>query len=173
MADLNLGTYSADSIDIIISVKGVTHKVSGFGENSVVSVERARESSRAYLGADNSAVRVFDPNKSGTITLTLNQSSSTNDLLTQIQRNDNENRDSSWLFAVLIKDNSGRSFYDAKQCYISQIPSSDFSTDITERVWVINAFNLEQHIGGNALIDPSVVQAIEAAGGTVEDRWKA
>lgn len=172
MADLNLGTYSPEDVAIVITVPNYPpHIVTGTAAGTFVKVTRAIESSKLYQGADKSGGRVFHSNNAGMIELTLSQLSSTSDYLSQIYKNDSEARDSTWLFDILIRDNTGRSFYDASQCFISQIPESDFGDDVSNRTWNLHSINLIQHIGGNAKIDPATVQAITAIGGDIDPKW--
>lgn len=173
MADLNLGSYSAESVSIIIGVAGQSHKVSGIADGTFVEITPAIDVSTMRMGADRSGYRVFNANRAASISLTLGMNSSTNDFLTQIHNNDAEARNSRWLFSMFIKDTTGRSWSFAAQCFIAKKPTQSFSTNGEDFVWEIQSLDVEQHNGGNALIDPSVVQAIEAIGGTVDDAWKA
>jgi len=172
MADLNLGTYSSEDVTIVITVPNYPPQiVTGYSDGTFVKITRAIESSKLYQGADKSGGRVFHSNNAGMVELTLSQISSTNDFLSQIYANDSASRDSTWLFDMLIKDNTGRSYYEATQCFIAQIPESDFGVDISNRTWNVHSINLTQHIGGNAKIDPATVQAITAIGGDIDPKW--
>lgn len=173
MADIELGTYSPEDVQTVISVRDVIHTVSGYVDGTFINVTRAVPSSILYQGADNSGGRTLRSNKAGTVALTLHQLSSTNDVLSWLHERDQEARDNTWLFSMLIKDNTGRSLYYARQCFISQLPESGFSTEVGERAWEIQSVNLQQLIGGNAVIDPATEQAILALGGTVDTRWSS
>lgn len=171
MADIELGTYSPEDVQVVISVRDVVHTVSGYVDGTFINLTRSVPSSVLYQGADNSGGRALRSNKSGTLALTLHQLSSTNDILSYIHERDQEARDSTWLFSVLVKDNTGRSMYYARQCFISNLPESGFATEVGERAWEIQSVNLHQFIGGNGRIDPATEQAIIALGGTVDPRW--
>lgn len=171
MADMNLGTFSPEDVIIVISHPDFTHIVSGYADGTFVNVERNLESSTLYQGADNSGGRILRSNKAGTITLTLHQFSSSNDVLSEIYRNDIEARDNSYLFNISIIDATGRSAFYARQCFISNLPSTGFGNDVETRDWMLQAVELDQYIGGNAVLPPDVVNTIQALGGTIAEKW--
>lgn len=171
MADLNLGTYSPEDIQVVISVADVVHTISGYADGTFLNVSREVPSSELYQGSDNSGGRTLRSNKAGTITLTLHQLSASHDVLSQLHKNDHEARDNTWLFSVLIKDNTGRSLYYGRQSFISQFPDSTFSNQVETRDWAFQCIDLEQTIGGNGKLDPATEQAIVALGGQVDPRW--
>ena len=173
MTDTNLGTYSPEEVHFIISLPAadIVHMVSGYMDGTFINVSREVPLSSLYVGADNSGARTLRTNRSATITLSLHQSSGSNDVLTQLYLNDQDAKDNTWLFNVLIKDSSGRSLYQGRQSFIGQLPDSGFSTEISQRDWVIQVRDLEQKIGGNAQYDPSDEAAITALGGTPDPRF--
>ena len=171
MADLNLGTFAPEDVVIVISHPQFTHIVSGYADGTFVNVERNMESSTLYQGADNSGGRILRSNKSGTITLTLHQFSATNDVLSEVYRNDIEARDNTWLLNITIIDGSGRSAFYARQAFIGNLPSTGFGNEIENRDWVLQAVELNQYIGGNAVLPPDVVATIESLGGTIAAKW--
>jgi hypothetical protein len=173
MTDQNLGTYSPDDILTVISVGEISHIVSGYAEGTLVSVARVTPSSTYVTGGDNTGLRVFRKNDSGMITLTLMQSTSSNDVLNKLWQLDKDTRDNSWLFNITVIDGTGRSVYHGSQSFIENLPESGFGVDGTEtRTWVIYSRNLEQNIGGNAKIADEVLATLEAMGSQISDRWK-
>lgn len=173
MADTNLGTYSPEEIQAVISVGDIIHTVSGYMDGTFINISREVPAATLYNGADNSGARTLRSNKNATITLSLHQSSATNDILTQLYNNDQDARDNTWLFSVLIKDNSGRSIYQANQCFIGELPDSSFSTEIDTRDWTIQARNLEQKLGGNAEFSPDAEATLSELGGDIDPRFSS
>jgi hypothetical protein len=172
MTDMNLGTYSSDDLIVVLTVQDITHSASGFAEGTMVSVEKSTPSSTLILNGDAGGGRVFRKTSDGMITLTLNQWSSTNDVLSWIHKRDGETRDNTWLFNLVIKDGTGRSAHFARQCFIENLPNSSFGTDLETREWVIRSADMEHFVGGNSKLPASVISTIESIGGTVEDRWR-
>lgn len=173
MTDTNLGTYSPEEVQVIISVPAgnVVHAISGYVDGSFVNISREQPLSTLYTGADNTGGRTLRTNRSASIQLSLHQSSSSNDVLTQLYLNDQDARDNTWLFDILIKDSSGRSIYQGRQCFIGVLPDSDFSTTIGERQWTLSVRDLEQKLGGNAQFDPSVEQTLIALGADIDPKF--
>lgn len=173
MASTSLSSYSPNDVSVIISKDGLSHVVTGFAEDSFISVEQVSPRWELYTGGDNTNTRIHKNNTAATIQLNLQQTSASNDILTLLHNNDVASRDSSGLFNVLIKDNSGRSFFHAEQAYISVVPSATFGTTMQMRDWQIHAVVVETYLGGNQKLDGQDQTAIESLGGTVDTRWQA
>lgn len=166
-----LASYSPEDVSIIVSVNGFSHSINGYADGTFVNITRLVLGSEPYSSSDNANARVVRANYNATITLSLAQTSESNDILSQLLRNDSITRDSTWLFSVLIKDNTGRSHYFSRQCYIGGHPDSNFSTTIDNRDWLIHCTKLEQNIGGNGQVTPTSLEELRAIGGDVEERW--
>lgn len=173
MTQQRVSTYAPNDITIVISQEssGISHIASGYSEDSIVQVERNAETFTMYTGADNYSTRVFNANNSAKITLSLQQTSATNDVLTQIYKNDVATRNSTGMFSIHIKDNSGRSDYFSDDAYIGVVPNSNFNNSMQTREWVIHAHNLETLIGGNGTISPEDQATLAALGDVVDVRW--
>lgn len=172
MADMNLGTYSPEDMVCAISVRDVTHAIGGWAEGTFVSVERVSPSSTMVRGATrNGHLRVLRNDDTATITFTLTQSSSDNDVLSGIWRADKQARDNTWLFNMTLVDATGRSYFHCSQCYIENMTTGSFGTESEARQWVIHAAQLDEYVGGNAKLPADVVQTLEKLGVTVADRW--
>lgn len=172
MTDTNLGTYSSEDLIVVLTVKDISHPFSGFAEGTMVSVEKTTPTSKLILNGDSGGGRVFRKTSDGMLTFTLNQWSSTNDVLTEIHRNDCETRDNTWLFNIAVVDGTGRSSYFARDCFIQNLPKAGFGIDIEHREWVVHSANMEHYVGGNAKLPSEVIATIEKLGGTVAPRWR-
>lgn len=169
-----LSTFAPNEVSVVISQNstGITHVVSGYGADTMVMVERNSDTFDLYVGADDTTTRIYKSNTAGKVTLHLQQTSSSNDILTLLYNNDRTARDSSTLFSVHIKDNSGRSYYFADQAFIGVVPHSQFGNSMQLREWVLHLPNMESYIGGNSVVSPSDAQTIAALGGTVAPQWQ-
>jgi len=173
MTTQRLATFSPADVTVVISQEssGIAFIVSGFSEDSIVQIERVAETYALYTGADNTSTRVYNANNSARITLSLQQTSASNDLLTQVWANDKATRNSSGLFSIHVKDNSGRSNYFSDDAYIGVVPNSNFSNSMQTRDWVIHAHNLDSVIGGNAILSPEDASTLATLGLVVDTRW--
>lgn len=171
MAVSKLATFAPNRVQIVISQEstGLNYVLSGFSEDSIVSIERASQSFSLYVGADNTTTRVFNANNAANITLTLAQTSESNDVLSGLYNSDVNNL--SGLFSIMVKDTSGRSYYFAEEAYIGTIPTSGFANSMQTREWVISAADMEHVVGGNAKFSPAGSEAMNALGVTVDERW--
>lgn len=172
MADINLGNYSPDDLHLVISLDDEVHIVGGYSEGTMVSVTRTTPLSTYVNGGDDSGMRVFRKNSAGSMTITLMQTSGTNDFMTMWAKKDIEMR--GYLGKVTFVDASGRSSFTGTDCFVESLPDAGFGTDGTDnRTWVIYCRKLDQHIGGNSKLPEDAVQTLESLGYTVQDYWKS
>jgi hypothetical protein len=168
-----LATFAPNDVTIILTQEstGISHILSGFSEDSIISIERNSDTFELYTGADDTNTRIYKANTSATLTVPLQQTSNSNDVLTQLYVNDKNTRDSSGLFSITVKDNSGRSNFFAEEAYIAVVPNSAFGNSMQLREWVIHAVRLETYIGGNSKLSADDQATLEALGVTVDSRW--
>lgn len=175
MANQRLATFAPNDVTVVItqSSTGIAHIVSGYSEDSIVNIERVAETFTLYTGADNTSTRIYNANKSATITLSLQQTSASNDILSALYSNDSASRNSSGLFSLQISDVSGRSRYFSDDAYVGVVPNSAFANSMQTRDWVIHAHNLDTYIGGNSILSPEDQETLSALGFTVDQKWIA
>lgn len=174
MATNRLSTFAPNRVTVVISQAstGISHVVSGFSTDSIVKIEASTEKFELYTGADNTSTRIYKGNEAGTISLSLQQTSPSNDIFSQLYLNDIASQDSSGLFTVTVKDNSGRSLYFASEAYIGKLPMSDFGNSMHHREWVVHCAHLHMYIGGNSVFSPEDMAALEALGGNIPTQWQ-
>lgn len=173
MATQRASTYAPNNVTIVITQdsSGIAHIISGYSEDSIVSIERSAETFTMYTGADNTMTRIYNANTSAKITLALTQTSASNDILSLLHENDVAALNSDSMFAIQIKDNSGRSNYFSDNAYIGVVPNSAFSNAMNHRDWVIHAADLHTFIGGNAKVVPADQATVQSLGGSLDARW--
>jgi hypothetical protein len=173
MASTFTSTFAPNDVTVVISQGAFSHVVSGFSEDSIVSIERNSDTFSLYTGADDTNTRIYQADTSAMITLPLQQTSNSNDILSQLYENDRASRDSTGLFNITVKDNSGRSTFFAEEAFIAVVPNSSFGNTMQLREWQIQAVRLQTFNGGNAKFSPEDQAAFEEIGGTVESQWQA
>lgn len=173
MATSRSSTYAPGRLVIVITQEstGIAHEVTGYSEDSIVQIERLAETFTMYTGADNTSTRIYNANKSATLTLSLQQTSASNDILSALYAADAESLDSTGMFSIHVKDTTGRSDYFSDEAYIGVVPNSNFNNSMQTREWVIHAHNLESVIGGNAKFSPEDQATLATLGATVDTRW--
>ena len=133
--------YSADNVSIIVDGTPIT----GFAEGAFVDVARAVESATLYMGADGKGAMVINPNKSGTVTIRLAQTSLSNAFLTALEAVKS-------VFPIIVKDTNGNSLHTGAKAFISSMPTSSYAQELNSREWVIMVESLIHIEGGNAAV---------------------
>lgn len=167
-------SYAPSEVVVIISQEssGFSHQIVGGAEGSFVKIARDSETWMHVTSVDNFATRVHSANDSGKVTLTLLQSSPSNDVLTALYNRDKQLKNSSGLFTITVKDGSGRSLDFAQEAYISTFPERSYDQALSNREWVISATNLQSYVGGNSLLNTNDVNALNTLDSDVDTVWK-
>ncbi len=175
MASTRTSTYSPIDVSVVIShpATGMIHTIAGYSDDSFINIARDSETYDHYTGIDNQATRIYKANTSAKITVTLAQSSASNDILTELYRYDKASRNSKGLFSVLVKDGSGRAYAFAQEGYIGKVPDSGYGAGMSTREWVLHVTQLDDYIAGNGLVSAQDKAAIEQMGGSIADEWLA
>ncbi len=137
-------TYSAKEVQVVVG--GVP--ISGYTDGTFVEISREEDTWSKVVGADGYVTRGKTNNFSGTLTITLKQSSPSNDVLSGFIIADELT--SSAIIPILIKDISGTSTYFSAQGWIQSWPNSTFDKAIGDRSWVIALAELTMLVGGNS-----------------------
>lgn len=136
---------SYDPRQVIILIGGIP--MSGLADGTFVSIERQEDAYTAVSGADGQVARVKSNNAIGTLTLTLMQTSNSNQVLSAFALADQRNN--SGTFPVLIKDNEGTTLIFSAEGWIQRMPTVEYSKDMSNREWIITLSELTYNIGGN------------------------
>jgi hypothetical protein len=139
---------SYDPKQILILIAGVP--ISGLADGTFVSIERQEDAFTAVSGADGQVARVKSNNAIGTLTLTIMQTSQSNQLLSGLALADQRNN--AGTFPVLIKDNEGTTLIFSAEGWVQRMPTVEYSKDISNREWIITLSELTYNIGGNTTL---------------------
>ncbi len=138
-----LSTY--DPAQVAVIVNGFT--MGGFADGTFVLVERDEDAWSLTVGTDGEATRSKSNNRSGTITITLLNSSDSNTVLDGFANSDEVSN--AGVVTVFIKDNSGTTLATAEQAWVQRKASTEFAREATEREWVLRTGELILSPGGN------------------------
>ena len=141
---MSVKTY--DAKNVIITIAGVP--MSGFSDGTFLEVVRNEPTWTTVVGADGLVTRSKTNNLTGTLTLTLKQSSPSNDVLSGLLAVDELTNQG--VFPVLIKDLSGNSIYFSANAWITQYPSSTFGKEVSDRQWVLSLDEADMFVGSNS-----------------------
>lgn len=167
------GTYRPKDLTVVLSNDklGFSHIVGGFSDDAMVNIERGADGFSLYVGGDNFTTRVQNANDSGIVTLTLQQSSPSNDFLQAVYTADFGSRTDDYICSVLIKDNSGRTMFFSDEVWIGMQANSNFSNSMQTREWALQCAHLQSYVGGNSRISSTDRDQLASLGVNLEDRW--
>jgi hypothetical protein len=162
-----LQTFSPDAVEVIISNDDINHIVTNFAEGTFVSFEPATERFTPTVGARGEEYRAHQPSKAFNITLTLSQTSHSNDVFSLLLNEDRETLDGT--FTMTVKDTSGATLYVDEYAYIQSEPTQSFAGggSIEGREWMVRMPFPKYTIGGNGSFSTEDESAINKLGGNV------
>lgn len=168
---MSLSTFAPNEVTIALIGPDWQHVISGFAEDSIVTIDRQGDTFELYVGADDTPTRIYKSNTALSITVHLQQTSESNDLLSAVYLRDKATRNG--LFSILVVDNSGRSRYFAEEAYIGVVPNAQYGNSMKTRDWVIHAPTSDVYLGGNSKLSEATANALTALGITVDAQWLA
>jgi structural protein KPP10_ORF10 len=140
---MSVQTY--DPKEIFVTIGGAA--MQGFADGTFVTLDRNEDAFSTVSGADGIVARVKSNNRAGTLTLSLQQTSLSNDILSGFALLDEISNTGT--FPILIKDNQGTSLIFSATGWVQKMPAVEYSKDISNREWVIGLADLTYFIGGN------------------------
>lgn len=134
-----------DPGQVLINFRG--QPILGFADGSFVRVERNEDAFLTKAGADGEIVRARNRNRSGRVTITLMQSSPSNDVLSQAAIAD-EKLAGTGMGPLQVKDNLGTTQVNAPNAWVVKQPAIEFAKEVGTREWVLECDQLVIHTGG-------------------------
>lgn len=128
-------TYNPKQIKIALG----THTVSGYADDSFVTIDPAGDGIQTKYGCDGEVNRAISTNQSQTIKIALLQNSPTNQYLEAMAGKDIE--DGTGYFSIIIKDLMGRETYTSDFCFVNKLASKGYGKGTTNREWELTGIN--------------------------------
>ena len=129
-----------------LSVVFGTSAMVGFAEDTMISVETEDQQYNDNTDIHGNVTRYKVNRNTARITLTLTESSVSNDVLSNYAELDRASDAGS--FPIMIKDPNGTTLFSSTSGYVLQKPSVDFGMEAKNREWQIKATNVSNFIGG-------------------------
>lgn len=119
---------------------------SGFAPGTMIRVSRDQDSFTKVAGSDGEVARVRNRNRSGSVTVTLLQTSQCNDRCSALLAADE-------LFGTGVRplrlvDASGTTVIAADRAWIRKPADPEFADSLSNREWTIDCADLESFVGG-------------------------
>jgi len=136
-------TYNVNRVAVIVG--GVP--MEGFADGSRVTVEFDEDQYTKVTGSDGLTTRSKSNNYAGIVTITLQQSSRSNDFLSGLWNADRVN--DAGVVPILIKDDSGRTLWTSEHAWVKKMPDQEFGKESSDREWALDTGKLVGIAGGN------------------------
>lgn len=133
MAGTRVTTYNSKKVTCALG----SHIVTGFADDSFISVEESSDGVSTVSGADGELARSVDPSELFTLKLSLQQQSRSNKWLTQKYYADKTNE--SGTFSVNIKDLLGKDNFVADVAWVTKLPTVTKGKTQNNLEWTIAA----------------------------------
>lgn len=137
-------SYAPKEVQVIV----FGNILSGFAKGTYINAEREVDAFTKEIGGDGEAARVQSANESGEVTLTLMQTSASNDILSALAVADELNRSS--IGPIIIKDSLGTTILFSGEGWIRKLPAVEFGDELTPREWIFDMAIMKFFVGGNS-----------------------
>ena len=142
-AETKVRTY--DPKKIIVTFGAII--IDGYAEGTFVLIAGNGDKFEKSRGADGSVDRVNKNNKDYRVTITIKQTSLTNDLLSAALVADQDAN--TGIKPLTIKDLNGTTLFFANQAWIAKDPDDEDSDSLSNREWMIDTGIASKVTGGN------------------------
>lgn len=124
-----------------VPIFGGVH-LTGYPEGTFISIQPSEDTYTEVVGADGLVSRAKTNNKTATATITLQQTSTSNDFLSAIHS-------AGTVLPFLLKDLNGTTAIFSAAGWIKRVATVEGARDITNREWTLFLTNCETFVGGN------------------------
>lgn len=124
-------TYNSREVIVTLG----THIVSGYAEDSFVTIEDAGEGITSVCGCDGEHSRSMDPNRAANVKIVLNQTSESNKYFNTLRKLDRDTGEG--IVPLMITDLRGGLLAHADEAYIKKRPSTVYGKATQNREWEI------------------------------------
>lgn len=137
MAEATINDYDPMKVSVLVNYVPVT----GFADGTFVSVNRNNPTWNTVSGASGEVVRSKSNDKTGTIEITLMQSSAFNSTMKGLMLADETSNAGKFTIQV-IDNNTGKEIIGATEGWINQPPQIEYGKEQSERQWTITVGKL-------------------------------
>lgn len=137
-----LKTFDPNQLSVVVG----TAPILGFAEDTMISIETEDPQYNDNTDIHGNVTRYKVNRNTAKVTITLTESSTSNDLLSNFAEADRIS--DAGVFPIMIKDPNGTSLFSSTAAYIDQIPNVEFGAEAKTREWSIKATNISNFVGG-------------------------
>jgi len=128
-----------DPKEVSIIIAG--HTVQGYADGTFASFAKNKDNYALTVGADGEGARVKSNDRSGRLTVTILQTSLSNDVLSGLATAGAQS-------PCLLKDNNGTTILATDTAWLVREPDFEFGNEATNREYIIESDSWDQLVGG-------------------------
>jgi len=121
----------------------------GFSEDTMCEFEFESESMSDVVGVDGEVSRSKNMDRRAKLTISLMQTSDSNDILSAIYNASRVGTNGGDIVACRVEDTNGRLVIAGPECWIMDTPKPSYGKTAKEYQWVIRIANCDAFFGGN------------------------
>ncbi|MBB2918333.1 phage structural protein [Cupriavidus alkaliphilus] len=140
-------THTYDPARVNVTVAAAT--LSGFAEDSFISIEEIGDGVTSTSGADGEVARAMSSDRRCKVTIKLQQTSAGNDVLSSLLQADRLSGGGG-IFPIAVTDLRGRTLFTSSEAWVVKLPPSEFGKEVGEREWEIQTGKSIYFVGGNS-----------------------
>lgn len=139
------GTYDPSRVTVTVGAA----VLSGFAEDTFISIEEIGDGVTSVSGADGEVARAMSSDRRCRVTITLQQTSAGNDILSALLQADRISGGDG-IFPITVADLRGRTVFNASEAWVTKLPNAEFGVTVGSREWVIETGKGNYFVGGNS-----------------------
>lgn len=136
-------TYAANKV--VLTVNG--NIIVGYADGDFCKISRDVDAYTKVVGADGFISRALSANQGGSIEITLQATSPSNDILSAQAALDQLTQQG--VGSAQVKDLSGRTVCGAQNVWVKKLPDVVLGKEVGQRVWLLDCDLLNMVVGGN------------------------
>ncbi len=138
---MSVKTYDPGDTSLVVTGTSLSAIISGFAPGTFIKVERDDEAFKKVTGPDGDTSRTKSGNKSGSVSVTLKQTSNSNAVFGAFAALDEAS--STGTFTCTLRDNLGNTVF-AAEAWVRKRPDMEYSDEETNREWVLDTGPMQQ-----------------------------
>ena len=155
-----MSTKDYDPNGVVISLgppigEGATLVIEGFADGTFITVNRNNPNWSLMSGASGETARAKSNDRTGTVELTLMQSSASNNILSAFLSADELSN--SGKFSFYMEDASSKTVISASEMWVQQAPTVEFGKELGDRVWTLETGQLTYQAVQGLLTDAEIL----------------
>ena len=140
--------YTYDSSRVVIDFDG--NRITGTMEGTFVEADRSADAVMIHVGEDGQVTRSINRDRSGTVTITLQQTSPGNEVLASYAKDDE--RDGSGVGTLTVTDLLGNTVISSPYAWVQKLPTAGYAKEVSGRQWVLACSELEMEFSESASV---------------------